>query len=58
MNVQAIVLGAHGVVAVALVGLGVLAGANGDFVQFALLAAIGIMVGLLGRSVGRLASRR
>lgn len=57
MNIQTIVLGAHGFVAVVLVGFGILAGASGDLIQFALLAAVGIMVGLLGRSVSRLADQ-
>ncbi|EMA11422.1 hypothetical protein C437_00880 [Haloarcula vallismortis ATCC 29715] len=57
VNIQAIVLGAHGLVAVVLVGFGVLAAASGDLIQFALLTAIGVMVGLLGRSVSRLANQ-
>ncbi len=48
MNIQAIILGAHGFVAVVLVGFGVLAAASGDLIQFALLTAIGVIVRTVG----------
>lgn len=57
MNARTLVVGAHVVVAVVLIGFGIAAGVSGNLIQFALLAAIGVMVGLLGRSVGRLASQ-
>ena len=57
MNIQTIIIGAHGAVALVLVGFGILAGVSGDIIQFALLSAVGIMVGLLGRSVSRLANQ-
>ncbi|MFC7075590.1 hypothetical protein [Haloarcula halophila] len=58
MNAGRLVLGAHLVVAAVLLIVGLLAGLNGDLVQFGLLSAVGVMVGLLGRSVSRLAAAR
>jgi hypothetical protein len=58
MKATTLVLGAHLAVAAVLLIVGLFAGLNGDLVQFGLLSAIGVMVGLLGRSVSRLAANR
>jgi hypothetical protein len=58
MNLPQAVLGLHLAVAAVLLTVAVLAGLDGNLVQFAILGSMAGMVGLLGRSVGRIAARR
>jgi hypothetical protein len=58
MNMPRIVLGLHLAVAAILLAIAVLAGLDGNVIQFAILASMAGMVGMLGRSVGRIAARR
>jgi type IV secretory pathway TrbD component len=58
MEATRLILGAHLLVGAIMIGIGLLAAVQGQFVQLVLFVGIGVMIALLGRSASRLAARR
>ncbi|QPV63057.1 hypothetical protein I7X12_20495 [Halosimplex litoreum] len=58
MNLPWFVFAVHLVAAVAVFGIGLFVGVNGNSIQIVFFAAIAVMIGLLGRSARNIAARR